>query len=94
MKNLFTPIRADYCTHCGTDRALECYTKFDKPINYPLFLDELKHNSSIIHKLDNYEIEYMLCRKCKTEFFIDWRNGYPEPIRDFILVEIFLNNYY
>ena len=95
MKDIFKPIRGDYCTSCNTPRSIECYTKFDKPINYTYFLDQLEKNRvNVLDNLDNVQIEYMVCKKCKTEYFIDWRQGYPLPIRDFILVDIFLECIY
>lgn len=95
MKNLFKPIRGDFCTCCNSARSIECYTKFDKPINYTYFLDQIESNrTNVLAKLDNVEIAYMLCKRCNKEYFIDWRCGYPLPVRDFIIIDIFLDHVY
>ncbi len=95
MKQLFKPIRGDYCTKCNTQRSIECYNKFDKPINYTYFLDQLeKGRTEILGNLDKIEITSMCCKKCNEVYFIDWRQGYPLPIRDFIIVDIFLQHTY
>lgn len=93
MKDLFKPIRGDYCHKCGRPRAIECYTKFDKPINYPILLDRIEEGKTeVISKLDNMEIDYMICKSCGEQYFIDWRLYYPMPVRDFMIVEIFLDS--
>lgn len=95
MKNLFKPLRGDYCHKCNSHRVIECYNRFDKPINYSYFLDEIERgNMKVIEKLDNHQIEYMVCRKCKEQYFIDWRTTYPIPVRDFFIVEVFLDSIY
>lgn len=95
MKDLFKPLRGDYCHKCGSHRTIECYNVFNKPINYSILLDKIEQGDmSVIGKLDNAEISYMICRKCKEQFFIDWRMRYPMPVRDFILIDIFLDSVY
>ncbi|MGL5750098.1 MAG: hypothetical protein ACRCXT_06195 [Paraclostridium sp.] len=95
MNKLYKPLRGDYCIACDTNRVLECYTKFGKPINYTSIIDKVEcGNMNFIDTLNKVEITDMRCRKCKTEYYIDWRLGYPLPIRDTFIFTLFLNHIY
>lgn len=96
MKQLLVQVRGDHCTKCKSPRSIECYTKFDKPINYTYFLDQLeKGKTNVLENLDKIEITTMRCKKCNEQYFIDWRKSYPLPVRDFYLIEgVFLNHIY
>lgn len=87
--------RADYCNNCNKERILELYDRNDNPLNYTYFLDQLENgNKNIINKLDSFDLRYIKCRHCNTNYIIDWRKTYPIPLRDFFYIETFLCNNY
>lgn len=87
-------LRGDYCHKCDTERSIECYDKYDRPINYNLLIDKHLNNPNFLEKLGNKQLGYFMCRKCKTIYCIDWRGGFPQPVRDFYYINEFLYNNY
>lgn len=66
--------RPDICPYCNSNRALEVYNRFDKPMNYSFILDR-KQNPS--EKL--IDIEYIKCKKCYKKFFPRWEGDILYP---------------
>ena len=96
MKKIFSIIRADKCMECNTERSIEIFDIFDKPINYSYLLDLLDTKDiDINEKINNRQLSYMQCRRCGKVYCIDWRNRkYPVPVRSFWYLEMFLHNNY
>lgn len=96
MKKIFRIIRADRCMECNSDRSIELFDIYDKPVNYSYLLDLLERNNiDINEKLNNRQLSYMQCRKCGKVYCIDWRDrNYPVPVRAFWYLEQFLYNNY
>ena len=83
-------LRGDYCDCCNSERSIECYDKNNRPINYTVFIDMYMKDKEIIKKLDNRELSYMECKKCRKLYLIDWRYQYPMPMRNFGVINDFL----
>jgi len=96
MQKMIEFKRPDYCIHCETERAIEGYDKFGKPINYTYLIDQKQLGKEVSDKLDRREVTFMKCRKCNHEFFIDWRtkDNIPKPINSFVPIDYFLISNY
>ena len=96
MKKIFSIIRPDKCMECNTERSIEIFDVFDKPINYSYLLDLLESkNIDVNERLNNRQLSYMQCRRCGKIYCIDWRNrNYPVPVRAFWYLDIFLDKNY
>lgn len=95
MKKIFSKIRPDKCMECGTNRSIEIYDIFDKPINYSYLVDlhETK-NINIMERLNNRTLSYMKCKRCGKIYCIDWREpDYPVPVRTMWYLDQFLSIY-
>lgn len=94
MIKIMNTIRPDKCMECNTDRCIELYDIYDKPVNYTYLVDmyERGNNQNIIEKFDNRQLSYMKCKRCGKQYCIDWRNRtLPIPIRAFWYLDHFLN---
>ena len=86
-------VRADYCSNCNKPRSVECYDKFDKPINLTYELDQLERGKEI--NLDNRVLSYMKCSRCGFIYCIDFRNpNIIKPLRSFSIIQSFLDTNY
>lgn len=96
MINVFSKIRPDKCMECNTERAIEIFDVFNKPVNYSYLLDLLESKDiDISEKFSNRQLSYMQCRRCGKVYCIDWRSrNYPVPVRAFWYLEQFLHNNY
>jgi len=91
MKN--NPInikREDHCIYCHSDRVVELYDAYNKPVNYSYFLDN--QDKIGVSTFDKREMSYFKCRKCGQSYNIEWHNGKPEPSINKNTLFIFLNN--
>lgn len=96
MIKIFSKIRADKCMECNSDRSIEMFDVFDRPVNYSYLLDLLEtKNIDVNEKFNNRQLSYMQCRRCGKVYCIDWRNkDYPVPVRAFWYLDRFLDQYY
>jgi hypothetical protein len=84
--------RPDYCNKCNTERAIECYDVYSRPINYTLIMDYVEKGKIVTDIIDKRELSHMECKKCKTQYNLDWTKapGYPVPLLDNFPVMILL----
>ena len=96
MKKIFSVIRPDKCMECNTERSIELFDIFDRPVNYSYLLDLIESkNINIDEKFNNRQLSYMRCKRCGKVYCIDWRTkNYPVPVRAFWYLEQFLYNNY
>lgn len=88
MKELMIKNREDKCPECKTERSLELYDIDDHPLRFNYLLDS--DNTTRLH---DKKCSYFLCRRCKTEFPIDWINpDIPRPLTN-TKIDDFLRNY-
>lgn len=86
-----TWIRQDYCTHCNTDRVLECYDTGRVSINYSMLIDRLETTPELVmEKINKLDLMYIKCRNCGHVYMIDWRREFPTPLRTDIDVNVFV----
>lgn len=85
----FTIIRADTCPHCGAERSVDFFDKNNNPTRLTYILD-----NNLLSRLDEKELSYARCRRCKMEFMLNWivDRTYPYPADIFDLDE-FMRNY-
>ena len=85
----------DFCTNCGTKHSIQCYTVYNKALNYKSILDQLDSGKEIEETLGKNELAYMMCTRCKKKYKIQWNteNMRPEPMRTNIFINHFLDNY-
>ena len=81
--------RQDHCIECHSDRSIEIYDEYDKPINYSYYLDTIDKRKS--DTFDRRPLCYMKCRKCWVEYQITWENKIPEPMINKITMERFMD---
>lgn len=95
MIKIFSKIRPDKCMECNTERSIEIFDIFNKPINFSYLIDLTESkNIDINEKFNNRQLSYMQCRRCGKVYCIDWRNDIPTPIRAFWYLDQFLYNNY
>ena len=80
----------DHCVSCNTDRVMELYDAYNKPISYSYFLDNIKTVDMGI--FDKRELSYFKCKKCGMLYPITWENTIPEPLINKNILYIFMNN--
>ncbi len=80
MKPLIEFARMDDCSCCNTQKSIECYDIYDKPINYTYFLDRYEKDKEVLTKLNNRVLAYMQCRNCHNKFVIYWDQNREIPI--------------
>lgn len=78
--------RPDTCPNCKSQRSLEAYTKYDRPIKLSLRIDRDNQFDGNIY--------YMKCSKCGYEYFPKWLSlsKFPFPMHDSDY-ENFMNSY-
>lgn len=97
MVKIMNIIRPDKCMECKTDRCIELYDIYDKPVNYTYLVDmyERGKREDIIDRLDKRQLSYMKCKRCGKQYCIDWRDrSLPIPIRAFWYIDNFLDSNY
>lgn len=82
--------RHDNCINCNSDRSIELYDVYNKPVNYSYFLDNISRID--IDCFNKRELSYMKCKKCGKIYNINWVNGIPEPLINKNTLFIFINN--
>ena len=85
----------DFCTNCNTKHSIQCYTTYNRALNYKNILDQLRSGKKIEEVLGKNELSYMMCNRCKKKYSIQWNieNMQPEPMRTNIFLNNFLENY-
>lgn len=78
--NPITFLREDYCIVCNSNRSIECYDVFNRPINFSRIID-IYNNKKIFNEQNIKDIYSMKCKKCNTSFTIDWfgNRAIPRP---------------
>lgn len=88
---VFNFVRYDYCNQCNTDRSIECYDSYGKPVNYSLLVDQYLKEKDIDRVLNGYRtFIYFRCKKCGALYRLDWRTRFPVPLRSEFVVENFI----
>ena len=77
--------RQDTCPLCKSERSIEGYTVYNKPVHLSLAIDKRKD-------VRDRQILFLKCTKCNTEFFPRWINGYPTPMVESNFID-FINGY-
>ena len=88
-------VEKDYCINCNSEHAIQCFTTYNKIINYSSLLKRLGNNESLDNILGRAELAYMKCNKCKKEYKIQWNveKNIPEPMFDDIFFNYFMSFY-
>lgn len=92
-KDLINPLielRTDICPKCKAQR-IELFSFNNYPQNYKDAVDA--HLMGYNVEFNRYEIRYMKCRSCNSEFVMDWSYGLPVPLRDTYKTSRFLNEF-
>lgn len=71
-----------YCTKCNCFDSLVMVFGNDHYAPVSEYNDDYKKSIKLLH-----------CMNCNTDFFIDWRDGYPRPLRDNIKIKNIINNF-
>lgn len=78
--------RDDYCYNCSSERAIEMYDVFGKPIGYSHILD---NNESIM----DMRLKFAKCSRCGKIYNIDRSDTKKNPRPMTININHFLNKY-
>lgn len=97
MNYPFIKYRPDYCVLCDSQRSIECYDIYGKPINYVILVDKYNRNKELaLDILHNKNLSCMKCKRCHNEFRIDWSSPdrFPKPLySDKFKLNLFINRY-
>lgn len=91
--NVMKFIRYDKCFNCNAERSIECYDSYNNPINYPVLVDKYLDNKEI--NIEKRSLSYMKCKKCNTEYKINWsrQDRFPIPLYDKFYIDLFNYKY-
>ena len=80
-----------FCRVCKNN-SIELFDYFNNPLGYKHVSDHYMNAQSGKVEIDfgKYSIYRMRCRKCGTNYFIKWNNGYPLPQSNY---DGFMDNY-
>lgn len=95
MEDLIKPFileRDDYCTNCRTQKTIELYNIYDKPMRYSNLLS-FANNINLDSVLDKTVLSYMKCKKCGKIYKICWKDHKPAPMVCDPVFDDFMQNY-
>ena len=72
MNKPFIFERADTCPLCKSERSIEAYNKYDKPMRLSNRID-----CNQTEELRSMTIKYMRCSRCREVFFPTWHGQTP-----------------
>lgn len=85
MSKLLRAIREDFCIRCAGRGTIECYDKFNNPINYSVLVTKHSQGEDINNVLDKRELSHFRCTKCGRVYKINWqRDLFPKPYYYFV----------
>lgn len=93
QKGLINPIinlRTDICPHCKA-QMIELYSFNNYPQNYRDAVDAYLRGYNV--QYNQWEIRAMRCKSCKSEFVIDWTDGFPKPLQDIFKTNNFFQEF-
>lgn len=85
--------RPDMCIKCKSERSLDCYDKYSRPIGFSRIIDLKQKGKNVT--INSKELHYMKCKKCNKIYQLDWKDGreIPYPLINNIKIDNFLEMY-
>ena len=89
MINPLEYTRYDTWIFCGSERSIEIYNNFNRPIHFSILIDRGEIDN--IKSLQN--LRYMKCSKCGKITKINYLNGIVQQLDDHNIDKLFMNGF-